>query len=152
MEFACGLGWLQTWMVILLFCLQCGRSRFDPWVVKISWRRQSLRTPVFWPGEFHGLYSIQGHKESDTTEWLSLPLHFPNNSSLQKKYLEVYLFNIKKCFKNCFCFIKKSMQVSYTHIHETVQSDLLTAQKTRFFFQLFFCRVHNCSKNNCAFT
>ena len=29
-------------------------------------------TPVFWPGEFHGLYSPWGHKESDTTEQLSL--------------------------------------------------------------------------------
>ena len=28
--------------------------------------------PVFWPGEFHGLYSPWGHKESDTTERLSL--------------------------------------------------------------------------------
>ena len=27
-------------------------------------------TPVFWPGEFHGLYNPWGHKESDTTEWL----------------------------------------------------------------------------------
>ena len=27
-----------------------------------------------WPGEFHGLYSSWGHKESDTTEQLSL--HF----------------------------------------------------------------------------
>ena len=27
-----------------------------------------LPTPVFWPGEFHGLYSPWGHKESDTTE------------------------------------------------------------------------------------
>ena len=26
-----------------------------------------LPTPVFWPGEFHGLYSPWGHKESDTT-------------------------------------------------------------------------------------
>ena len=25
-------------------------------------------TPVFWPGEIHGLYSAWGHKESDTTE------------------------------------------------------------------------------------
>ena len=25
-------------------------------------------TPVFWPGEFHGLYSPWGHKESDMTE------------------------------------------------------------------------------------
>ena len=24
--------------------------------------------PVFWPGEFHGLYNPWGHKESDTTE------------------------------------------------------------------------------------
>ena len=27
---------------------------------------------VFWPGEFHGLYSLWDHKESDTTERLSL--------------------------------------------------------------------------------
>ena len=30
----------------------------------------------FWPGEFHGLYSPWGHKELDTTERLSLSLHF----------------------------------------------------------------------------
>ena len=28
---------------------------FDPWVGKIPWRRDRLPTPVFWPGEFHGL-------------------------------------------------------------------------------------------------
>ena len=33
---------------------------------------ERLPTPVFWPGEFHGLYSPWGHKESDTTEQLSL--------------------------------------------------------------------------------
>ena len=33
--------------------------------------------PVFWPGEFHALYSPWGHKESDTTEQLSLS-HFLN--------------------------------------------------------------------------
>ena len=36
------------------------------------WRRERLPTPVFWPGEFRGLYSPWGPKESDTTEWLSL--------------------------------------------------------------------------------
>ena len=36
------------------------------------WRRERLSTPVFWPGEFHGLYSPWGHKESDTTEQLSV--------------------------------------------------------------------------------
>ena len=29
-----------------------------------------LPTPVSWPGEFHGLYSPWGPKESDTTERL----------------------------------------------------------------------------------
>ena len=45
-----------------------------PWVGKIPWRRERLPTPVFWPGEFHGLCSSWGRKESDTTERLSLYL------------------------------------------------------------------------------
>ena len=47
--------------------LQCRRPGLDPWVGKIPWRRERLTTPVFWPGEFHGLYSPWGHKELDTT-------------------------------------------------------------------------------------
>ena len=31
-----------------------------------------LPTPVFWPGEYHGLYSPWVHKESDMTERHSL--------------------------------------------------------------------------------
>ena len=31
----------------------------DPWVGMIPWRRERLPTPVFWPGEFYGLYSPQ---------------------------------------------------------------------------------------------
>ena len=38
----------------------------------IHYRRERLHTPVFWPGEFHGLYSPLGWKESDTTKQLSL--------------------------------------------------------------------------------
>ena len=36
--------------------------------------REGKRLPaqVFWPGEFHGLYSPWGHQESDMTEQLSL--------------------------------------------------------------------------------
>ena len=29
---------------------------------------RSLPSPVFWPGEFHGLYSPGGRKESDTID------------------------------------------------------------------------------------
>ena len=35
-------------------------------------KAKRLPTPVFWPGEFYGLYSPWGHKESDTSEQLSL--------------------------------------------------------------------------------
>ena len=45
---------------------------FNPSVGKIPWRRERLSTSVFWPGEFHGLYSPWGRKESDTTERLPL--------------------------------------------------------------------------------
>ena len=38
-----------------------------PWAGKTLWRRERLPTPVSWPGEFHGLYTPCGHKESDTT-------------------------------------------------------------------------------------
>ena len=40
--------------------LQCGRPGFDPWIGKIPWRRERRPTPVFWPGEFHGLYGPLG--------------------------------------------------------------------------------------------
>jgi len=31
-------------------------------------RGEKLPTPVFWPGEFHGLYSTWGCKDLDMTE------------------------------------------------------------------------------------
>ena len=43
-------------------------AMWETWVGKILWKREQQPTPVFWPGEFHGLYSPWGHKESDTTE------------------------------------------------------------------------------------
>ena len=39
---------------------------------RFPWRREWLSTPVFWPGEFHGLCSSWGRKELDMTEPLSL--------------------------------------------------------------------------------
>ena len=59
--------WLSWWRIHL----QCGSPGFNPWV-EDPLRREMLPTPVFWPGEFHGLYSPWGGKESDMTEGLSL--------------------------------------------------------------------------------
>ena len=46
----------------------------------LSWKdpleNGRLPTPVFWPGEFHGLYSPWGRKESDTTEHRNEQLSF----------------------------------------------------------------------------
>ena len=36
---------------------QFNSTQVSSWVGKIPWRRERLHTPVFWPGEFHGLYS-----------------------------------------------------------------------------------------------
>ena len=67
--------------------LQCGRPGFDPWVGKIPWWRQPLPTPLLLPREFQGQrtlvgYSPRGHKESDTTEWLSLFMYKINNKNI----------------------------------------------------------------------
>ena len=59
-------------------------TEFDPWVGKILWRRERLPTPVFWPGEFNGLYSPRGLKESDTTEQFSVSLSTVYNN---KKFI-----------------------------------------------------------------
>ena len=62
----------------------CNAGDLDliPGLGKIPWRRERLSTPVFWPGEFHELYSPRGHKESDMTEQLSLSLFIYVNLSL----------------------------------------------------------------------
>ena len=48
----------------------------ETWVRSLGWEdpleKGKATHSVFWPGEFHGLYSPWGHKESDTTERLSL--------------------------------------------------------------------------------
>ena len=51
----------------------------ETWVQSLGLRRSPREgngypTPVFWPGEFHGLYSPWGRRESDTAERLSPPL------------------------------------------------------------------------------
>ena len=47
----------------------------ETWDRSLGWadplEKRKLPTPVFWPGEFHGLYSPWGCKESDTTERLA---------------------------------------------------------------------------------
>ena len=71
-----------------------------PSVGKITWRREQLPTPVFWPGEFHGqksltVYNPWGRKESDMTDRISLthsefPFPFYKNGLHRELYLVFY--------------------------------------------------------------
>ena len=67
---------------------QLNWTGFNPWIGKIPWRRERLPTPVFWPGEFHGLRNLVGmspwgHKESDTTEVLRKRVHCTSTATVQ---------------------------------------------------------------------
>ena len=37
--------------------------------MKIPWRRERLPSPVFWPGEFHGLYIVHGVFDDGHSDW-----------------------------------------------------------------------------------
>ena len=64
----------NSWASLVAQLVKNLRPGFDPWVGKIPWRRERLPTPVFWPGEFHGLYSPWSRKELDMTS--DLQFHF----------------------------------------------------------------------------
>ena len=53
------------------------RPLFNSWVRKIPWRRERLPTPVFWPGEFHGLGILHCIVHGVTKSWTWLnDFHF----------------------------------------------------------------------------
>ena len=64
--------WLPWWFGGKESTCQLGGCGFDPWVIKISWRRKWQPTPVFLPRKSHGQRSLVGYspwscKESDMT-------------------------------------------------------------------------------------
>ena len=67
-------------------------SMQETWVRSLGWEdpleKAIATTPVFWPGEFHGLYSPLGRKESDMTERRSLThLKSQKREEKNRKYL-----------------------------------------------------------------
>ena len=76
-------------------CLQCRRPWFNPWVGKIPWRRERLPTPVFWPGEFRGLYSPWGRRVRHN--WVTFHFHFSPLSLNSHFYLLLYTDDLTFC-------------------------------------------------------
>ena len=90
--FLCLYCGLPLWLSWLRIHPQCGRPEFSPWVGKIPWRRERLPTPVFWAGEFHGLYSPWGCKELDTTEQISLHLGYKLTTAPETSFTQVQIY------------------------------------------------------------
>ena len=75
----------QPWTFVPFSCGSAGEESASnagdlgsiPGLGRSPWRRERLPTPVFRPGEFHGLCSPWSWKELDTAEWVSLSLSQP---------------------------------------------------------------------------
>ena len=73
-----GIGYLlqYSWASLVAQLVKSPPAMWETWVWTLGWEdpleKGKVPTPVFGPGEFHGLYSPWGLKESDTTEQLSL--------------------------------------------------------------------------------
>ena len=80
----------------------------------IPWRRERLPTPMFWPGESHGLYSPWGCKELNTTERLSLSFTFHPCA----KNKQAFLVRRKNCLYSIYLSLFDSLH-SLTRIYGT---------------------------------
>ena len=63
---------MTNWASLVAQTVKNLPAKQETWVQFLGWedplRKERLPTPVFLPGEFHGLYSPLGHKELDMTE------------------------------------------------------------------------------------
>ena len=71
-----------SWVSLVAQLVKNPPAMWDTRVWLLGWEdpleKGKVTTPVFWPGEFHGLCSPWGRKELDMTEWLSLSYWWVN--------------------------------------------------------------------------
>ena len=69
-----GIGYpLQySWASLVVQLVKNPPAMQEAWARSLGWEdpleKGTATTPVFWPGEFHGLYNPWGNKELDVTE------------------------------------------------------------------------------------
>ena len=72
-----------SWASLVAQLVKSLPTMWETWVQSLGWEdplgKGKATTPVFWSGEFNGLYSPWGLKELDMTERLSLSC-FPDSS------------------------------------------------------------------------
>ena len=58
-----------SWASLVAQLVKNAPTMWETWVRSLGWqiprKKERLPTLVFWPGEFHGLYSPWGHKKSE---------------------------------------------------------------------------------------
>ena len=70
------------------------------WVGKIPWKREQLPTPVFWPGEFHGLQSMGSQRVGHNWETFTFTFHSKVPIiGLNEEWQNHFYFNVSKCKK-----------------------------------------------------
>ena len=70
---------------------------------RFPWRRERLPTPVVWPGEFHGLYSIWSLKESDKTKPLLLSLRYIYDNNSQQQQQNMHRKHVRQYNEDHIC-------------------------------------------------
>ena len=96
--------WLRGYRI----CLQCRRLGSDPWWGKIPWRKEWLPTRIFLPKKFYEQrilvsYSPWGHKESDTTDQLTLHFSRRYMCHLAISVKSLMLGELNATVKICLC-------------------------------------------------
>ena len=111
------------------------KSKFDPWVWKIPWRRKWQSTPVFLLGKPHGLLLSICPKESDMIECLS-----NNSSSLswQQFLFTCFLMVLKYCAAYLWKFKFYTWEFYFLKVSTMWQILAFIAKK-----KIFLCLKHH---------
>ena len=103
---------------------ECKRCRFDPWVGKISWRREWQPTPVFLPGEFHRQKSLGGRLQFMVSQRIrhdwAINKHIQQilSPGIQKSKVKVKLVETKTVLNTCVITIAFIfLQTWYLFLH-----------------------------------
>ena len=136
---------LLTWNTGLPWWLSgkepaCRRRGFDPWVMKIPWRRKWQLTPGFLPGKSCGQRSLakesMGSQESDTVQWLHHHHHqmgiqegIRNNLYFVKSLQYEFVFFLKYIYS--ISDIQQSDSDTHTHTHTHTHTYVLSLQYRR---------------------
>ena len=83
---------LSRWLSGKESAYQCRRHRFDPWVVKIPWRRKWHPTPVFLPEKSQGQRSLIGCGPLGSKRFRQDLANEQKKGRYGKQYIYIYIY------------------------------------------------------------